>query len=267
MPHVDLRLPATAAITPWPILNGQGAMRRHRLARRTLDVWLAATLLILLGPLMAVIALCIRLDSPGPVLFRQVRTGFRGAPFVIIKFRTMRSRASSQAPGAWGDVSFEQRLRLIQVAQDDRDITRIGRLLRASRLDEAPQLLNVLKGDMALVGPRPHMPELDALFRDALPDIEHRYSVRPGLTGLAQARGLVGATPDVASMAARLASDLVYVERQSLWLDLTILARTTLLICGLAPWRRRPRRQPAGRDGALWPERLPLYPSRRTPAT
>jgi len=125
--------------------------------------------------------------------------------------------------------SFQASLRRIQTANAAPGVTRTGRLLRASSLDELPQLLNVLRGEMSLVGPRPHMPELDALFRPRLPHIGRRYAVRPGMTGLAQIGGARGPTPDVAAMAARLEKDLAYMRGWSLRRDLAILAAT--------PWR------------------------------
>jgi len=183
---------------------------------------------------MLLIALLVRLDSPGPALFRQTRTGWRGAPFTIFKFRTMRMAACWPNPavtiGATGAPgSFQASLRRIQTAGAAPGVTRTGRLLRASSLDELPQLLNVLRGEMSLVGPRPHMPELDALFRPRLPHIDRRYAVRPGMTGLAQIGGARGPTPDVAAMATRLERDLAYMHGWSLRRDLAILAMT--------PWR------------------------------
>ena len=213
---------------------------RHRppvprqMGKRLVDLAIAAPLLVVLAPLMLLIALLVRLDSPGPALFRQTRTGRRGAPFTILKFRTMRMTAhwrdTADAPGeSCASHSFQISLRRIQTSDGASCITRSGRFLRRSSLDELPQLLNVLRGEMSLVGPRPHMPELDALFRLHLPHIGRRYAVSPGMTGLAQISGERGPTPDVAAMAARLDRDLAYIRAWSLWRDLTILAKT--------PWR------------------------------
>jgi len=212
---------------------GQRPPAARQDGKRLLDLAIAAPLLVALAPLMLLIALLVRLDSPGPALFRQTRTGWRGAPFTIFKFRTMRMAACWPAPAAIGvsgpPDSFQASLRRIQTANAAPGVTRTGRLLRASSLDELPQLLNVLRGEMSLVGPRPHMPELDALFRPRLPHIDRRYAVRPGMTGLAQIGGARGPTPDVAAMAARLEKDLAYMRGWSLRRDLAILAMT--------PWR------------------------------
>ncbi|MGV2979347.1 sugar transferase [Camelimonas sp. ID_303_24] len=216
--------------------------------KRLIDLALAAPLLVMLAPLMLLIALLVRLDSPGPALFRQTRTGWRGAPFTILKFRTMRQAADCASPAITTDASgapdsFQTRLRRIQTSGAAPGVTWSGRFLRASSLDELPQLLNVLRGEMSLVGPRPHMPELDALFRLRLAHISRRYAVRPGITGLAQISGARGPTPDVAAMAARLDADLAYVRAWSPWRDLAILLKT--------PWRLLDPRQPAaGNMGA-----------------
>lgn len=195
--------------------------------KRLLDLAFATATLMALWPLMALIALAIRLESPGPALFRQRRVGRGGAPFTMLKFRSMRvARPGNEANG--GIIAFRSRLGLIQVNGPHPDMTRIGGLLRATSLDELPQLLNVLRGEMSLVGPRPHLAELDALFRPLLPHISRRYAATPGVTGLAQVNGRRGPTPDVVAMAARLGDDLAYINNRSLWLDLRILARTPL---------------------------------------
>jgi putative colanic acid biosynthesis UDP-glucose lipid carrier transferase len=187
------------------------------LAKTALDRALAGALLLLLAPLMVLIAVAIRLDSPGPALFRQWRGGRSGVPFEILKFRTMRVTGEA-AP--------------LPAAPDDRRVTRLGRLLRRTSLDELPQLLNVLKGEMSLVGPRPHALAHDRLYARLLPDYAARYRVRPGITGLAQVEGLRGEPTSLAAMAARLSRDLAYIDGWSLGLDLRLLLRTLRMPLG-----------------------------------
>ena len=163
------------------------------------DVLIAATALTLLSPVMAVVALVVRCAIGAPVLFRQVRPGLDGRPFVILKFRTMRE--SDDASCTDGD-----------------RLDRTGRLLRASSLDELPQLVNVLKGDMSLVGPRPLLMQYLARYT---PTQARRHEVRPGVTGWAQINGR-----NALSWEERLEMDVWYVDHQSLALDLLILART-----------------------------------------
>lgn len=172
--------------------------------------------LLLLAPLLLIVAAMVRLDSPGPILFRQERRGMGGETFPIYKFRTMSAAASRE--------TFRQ-----AVAGDAR-VTRLGRFLRATSIDELPQLLNVLKGDMALIGPRPHPLALDEVFCNSVPNYLDRYLVRPGITGLAQVSGHRGPTPDVAAMSARVALDLDYIENWSLKTDLIVLFRTIKLL-------------------------------------
>jgi lipopolysaccharide/colanic/teichoic acid biosynthesis glycosyltransferase len=184
--------------------------------KRTEDVLFAVLALALFAIPMLLVAVAIRLDSPGPVLFRQKRTGLNGQPFVILKFRTMRHELADP----------EAR---IQVTTRDNRLTRLGGLLRSTSMDELPQLLNVLRGDMSLVGPRPHAPGTRAagrLFHEVAPDYAARHRVRPGLTGLAQVRGLRGETDTEAKLIRRVESDLEYIDRWSVWLDLVILLRT-----------------------------------------
>jgi len=182
------------------------------LAKRTLE-WVAALVgLVFLLPLMLAVAAAIVLDSRGPVLYRQTRVGLNGSVFQILKFRTM-TQSASQA-------DFRQ------AERDDARVTRVGQMLRRTNLDELPQLLNVLAGDMALIGPRPHPPALDAVFMSAMPGFTARYSVRPGMTGWAQIHGHRGETRTFEQMQARVEHDLHYIENWSLLLDLQILAKT-----------------------------------------
>ncbi|MDP2699136.1 sugar transferase [Thalassospira sp.] len=162
---------------------------------------LAAFLLILTTPLMLMIAIGLKASGSGPVLFRQARTGLDGRPFMIFKFRTLKTDGSGQC-------------------------SRFGRFLRCSSLDELPQLWNVMRGEMALVGPRPHMAADDVRYLVVSEHYTRRQSVLPGMTGLAQIRGLRGPTTDENAMARRIDCDLDYLARRSILLDLRILVAT-----------------------------------------
>lgn len=178
------------------------------LGKRLFDLAAACLGLALTLPLWPLIALAIRLSSPGPVWYRQERVGLHGRGFQMLKFRTMRADA-------------EARTGPVVAALDDHRVTRVGRLLRRSRLDELPQLVNVLVGDMSLVGPRPERPYFVRQFLKSVPAYVQRYSVRPGITGLAQVRGAY----DI-SARNKVRYDLVYLENRSFLLDLKILAQT-----------------------------------------
>lgn len=182
-------------------------------AKRTFDLLTAVVGLVLFAPLMALAALLIRLSSPGPVIFRQERVGRGGVPFTLYKFRTMVPDAERQT----GPV--------LAAGKDDERLTGVGRWLRLFRLDELPQLWNVLRGDMSLVGPRPERPHFVGEFARRTPSYSLRHRVRPGITGLAQVYG--GYHTDARD---KLRFDLIYVSHQSLWLDLCILARTLLVV-------------------------------------
>jgi lipopolysaccharide/colanic/teichoic acid biosynthesis glycosyltransferase len=187
-----------------------------RLLKRAEDIIGAALALGLLALPMLLIALAIRLDSRGPVLFAQTRTGLNGRPFRMLKFRTMRADAADPHGRR-------------QTSRDDPRLTRIGRLLRRTSCDELPQLFNVLRGEMSLIGPRPHALGTRAAgraFDQVHRDYAARHRLRPGLTGLAQVRGHRGALETEAKLMARTESDLDYVSGWSLWRDLLILART-----------------------------------------
>ena len=176
-------------------------------------------LLVLLAPVMLLIALAIKLDSPGPVLFRQRRHGFRSREFDIYKFRTMQVPAAVAEPGT----------ALHQTERDDCRITRIGRLLRKYSLDELPQFFNVLEGTMSLVGPRPHAVDMrteSRLGEEIADNYLHRHRVKPGITGWSQIHGARGATTTVAELRRRVELDLHYVDHWSPLLDLKILTRT-----------------------------------------
>lgn len=186
-------------------------LKTQAIAKRVFDVTLSAGALICLSPLMLLIACIIKLESRGPVLFRQIRNGKSGKTFEILKFRSMKFQP---------DAAFEQ------CAPTDTRVSALGKFLRKFGIDELPQLINVLRGEMSLVGPRPHPVELDSQFANMLPNYMDRYAVRPGLTGWAQILGRRGPTPTSEIMAARLAADLEYIRRWSLSFDLLIFART-----------------------------------------
>jgi len=206
----ELRVP----IAPTPLAYG--------LPKRGLDVFVAAFGLLLTSPLAAAIAVAVKAESDGPILFRQTRLGLGGRPFTVFKFRSMRATADEEA-------HHEHIRRLIEAGagprearwapiSDDQRVTGLGRLLRRSHLDELPQLLNVLRGEMSLVGPRPPIPYEVELYE---PRHLARLSVQPGLTGLWQVVGW-----GRLSFEEGVQLDLEYVRRRSLWLDLRILART-----------------------------------------
>ncbi|HEX3757008.1 MAG TPA: sugar transferase [Rhizomicrobium sp.] len=180
--------------------------------KRFLDILVSMAAILLCSPLLMLIAAAVRLDSPGPILFRQRRGGLGGAPFTILKFRTM--TATEDGP------------EVIQAQKDDPRITRIGHRLRPFFLDELPQLFNVLRGEMSLVGPRPHALVHDIYFGARIEGYSRRYTVKPGITGWAQIHGARGQTPLDADMQARTVLDLWYVEHANFVLDLLVLIRT-----------------------------------------
>lgn len=192
-------------------LNASPLSGTNALLKSALDRLGAALLLLLLAPFLLLVALAIRLDSPGPVLFRQRRHGGRGNIIEVFKFRTMQ-----HAPEAG----------YRQATRDDPRVTRLGRLLRRTSIDELPQLLNVLRGDMSLVGPRPHPIELNLAFSGKIEAYMQRHRVKPGITGWAQVHGYRGETDTLEKMARRVEYDLYYIENWSLWLDLRILLMT-----------------------------------------
>lgn len=202
------------------LLNSGRLAWNHQLVKRGFDLVLSFAIMPLLLPLFALVGLLIKLDSKGPVFFRQERIGLGNRPFMIWKFRTMRTEMCD----AIGSRS---------TSRDDDRITRLGAFLRKTSIDELPQILNVITGDMSLVGPRPHA--LGSRAEDSLFwDIDHRYwqrhVVKPGLTGLAQIRGFRGATEQKADLTMRLQSDLEYVTTWSLRSDIRILLGTVAVL-------------------------------------
>jgi undecaprenyl-phosphate galactose phosphotransferase/putative colanic acid biosynthesis UDP-glucose lipid carrier transferase len=184
----------------------------QRIAKRLTDIVVASLVLVLFLPVMAIAAIAIKLDSPGPVIFRQIRTGFNGKRFLILKFRTM--TVQEDGPN------------VVQAARVDSRVTTIGRVLRSSSIDELPQLWNVLRGDMSLIGPRPHALVHDSYFETLLSDYAFRNHVKPGITGWAQCNGARGPTPTIEHIAERVKLDLWYINNWSYWLDLLILIKT-----------------------------------------
>jgi Undecaprenyl-phosphate glucose phosphotransferase len=184
----------------------------QRAVKRAIDITCAATAIAFLAPLLAAVALAIRFDSPGPVLFRQTRTGYRGRTFKILKFRTMTVLEDGSA--------------LLQARRNDSRATKVGAWLRRTSLDELPQLFNVLKGDMSLVGPRPHAVAHDLLYERHIGNYALRQHVKPGISGWAQINGLRGETSTIDAMRSRVEHDLWYVQHCSLLLDIEIMART-----------------------------------------
>lgn len=181
--------------------------------KRSTDIILSAAALMFFGPVMLVVAVLVKLDSPGPILFRQQRFGFNQQPITVYKFRTMYREAGLDESAA-------------QAQRADPRVTRIGRILRRTSLDELPQLLNVLGGSMSLVGPRPHPTALDERYAALINSYLCRHRVRPGITGWAQVNGLRGETNTVDKMERRVEHDLYYIEHYSLLFDLYILLLT-----------------------------------------
>ena len=180
--------------------------------KRAMDVLVAGGALLFFAPLLALVAVLIKLESPGPVLFRQSRGGLNGQAFTIFKFRSMRCQ--------------ENGAKVVQAKRDDDRITTIGRIIRKTSIDELPQLLNVLRGDMSIVGPRPHALAHDEHYGAQIANYHLRFRARPGLTGLAQIKGLRGGTNEVEAMAARIDADNEYIERWTLTGDVKILLMT-----------------------------------------
>ncbi|MEA2740075.1 MAG: hypothetical protein QOH05_3382 [Acetobacteraceae bacterium] len=181
-------------------------------AKRVLDLVLAGLVLLFILPVMVTIAVLIRLDSPGPVFFRQRRIGLNGQLFQIYKFRTM--------------TALDDGAVIHQARPGDERVTRTGAILRRFSLDEVPQLFNVLKGEMSLVGPRPHALAHDIEYSRAIASYQSRHRVKPGITGWAQVNGWRGATPELSLMTTRIEHDIWYIDHWSIVLDLKILALT-----------------------------------------
>ncbi len=237
-------------MTTFPIALEQADVPRRRygrrlaaitavdVARRVLNVTLALVALIVALPLLAIIAIAVKLSSPGPVFYSQTRVGLNrrrllpwgkryrstdcgGKPFTILKFRTMRVNGETKGPDEPGQV---------WATPDDPRVTRIGRILRLYRLDELPQLVNVLLGDMDIVGPRPEQPAIFTQLREQIPGYQARQRVRPGITGWAQINQHYDSSID--DVRRKLAFDLEYLGRRSLTEDVRIMLRTLPVVAG-----------------------------------
>jgi putative colanic acid biosysnthesis UDP-glucose lipid carrier transferase len=212
-----LRAPQTTFTVSYPAQR-RPAWREalSRGLKRLFDLSCAGAVLLFFLPAFALIALAVTVDSAGPIFFRQRRTGLHGKTFTIYKFRTMRV--------------LEDGADIRHASRDDDRVTRVGRFLRETSLDELPQLLNVLKGDMAMVGPRPHALAHDHHYGALLSAYGARFAVRPGLTGLAQIRGLRGEIRELACMADRVEADVEYAANWSFRHDLWIVMMTVPLL-------------------------------------
>lgn len=192
-------------------LDTRSAIVRKKL-KRAMDFTVAGLLLLLLVPIFVAVACCIRMESRGPAFFRQRRGGQFGQPFQIYKFRTMRVMEDGES--------------ITQARRSDPRITPLGRFLRKTSMDELPQLINVLKGEMSLVGPRPHAVAHDQEFQERIPSYAQRFAMKPGITGLAQVRGFRGETWTHDSLEGRLSADLEYIRDWSLKGDIRLLLAT-----------------------------------------
>ena len=204
------------------IVVARGPLNLHdRIIKRCFDIACSGAALIALSPLLVAVAIIIKLDSPGPIFFVQPRIGRKNKLFSVIKFRSMRQDRCDKA-GA------------VSTGRQDARVTRVGNFIRRTSIDELPQLINILKGDMSIVGPRPHAVSStadDRLFWDIDNRYWHRHACRPGLTGLAQIQGLRGATECAKDLTDRVAADLNYLQRWSFWSDIKIILRTFKVIC------------------------------------
>ncbi|WP_225920034.1 sugar transferase [Pseudomonas vanderleydeniana] len=212
MPHCE-----RCSCPAWPVQDGHVLSSGAAAAKRLFDCFSALVLLSCCAPLLVVIALIVHLQDGGPVLFRQQRLGLHGSIITVLKFRSMRVAAGSD-------------LLAPQACLDDPRITPFGKWMRHWGIDELPQLINVLRGDMSLVGPRPHAVAHDLHYGAKVCGYTARQATRPGITGLAQIRGRRGETRAVSDMASRVSDDLEYIARYSFWLDLYILLATPMAL-------------------------------------
>lgn len=193
-------------------------MINRSVVKRWIDVLIASLALVVLLPVGLLVALAIKIESPGPVLFWQLRYGRNRSSFYICKFRSMTVTESK------GDFT--------QATRNDARVTRIGKFLRSTSLDELPQLYNVLRGEMSLVGPRPHAIAMDDAFAEVISNFNDRHLVRPGLTGLAQVSGFRGPTEALEHIQYRVHHDRLYISKWSVLLDMKILVRTFFALTG-----------------------------------
>src|SRR3954447_656262 len=214
-----LHKPRTEIGSTWVVDLHRGPLTWSECAiKRAFDITLSSLALVMLAPTMLIAAIVIKLDSRGPVFFSQLRNGFNTKEFWIFKFRTM--------------TVMEQGLEVKQAARNDKRVTRVGRWLRRSSIDELPQFLNVLRGEMSLVGPRPHATIHNNEYEKLIWKYAFRHHVKPGITGWAQIHGLRGETATVDVMEKRVELDLWYINNWSLWLDIKILMKTFAAVIG-----------------------------------
>ena len=219
--HVKQRVSQIAAVSMQD-LTGKPKSGRHTALKRGMDVVISLVAVTLGAPILALLALLIKLDSPGPALFKQKRHGFNNRVFEVYKFRSLK-------------VEQQDKDAAQQVTAGDSRVTRLGRFIRKTSLDELPQLLNVLKGDMSLVGPRPHaigMRTGNVESYKLVDEYAHRHKVKPGMTGWAQINGSRGPLHDAESVARRVQLDVEYIERASIWFDLMIMIKTIPCLLG-----------------------------------
>jgi Undecaprenyl-phosphate glucose phosphotransferase len=217
-PHVArfLSKPVASLGSVWTAELQRAPMTlEERFAKRVLDIAVSSALLVLLSPLMVLAAILIKLDTRGPVFFLQSRNGFNARPFRIIKFRTL--------------TTLEDGPNVAQVTRNDARMTRVGRILRRTSIDELPQLINILRGEMSLVGPRPHATAHSDHYEQLISTYAFRHHVKPGLTGWAQVNGFRGETT-LKLMKERVDRDIWYIDNWSLWLDIKILLRTSVIV-------------------------------------
>jgi len=219
--HVQQRLTQIAEVGMREY-TGKPKSGRHTFVKRIMDIGIASIALVLGAPFLAAVAVAIKLDSKGSVLFKQKRHGFNNRVFDVYKFRSFRSDAADADAKA-------------QVKKGDSRVTRVGRFIRKTSIDELPQLMNVIKGEMSLVGPRPHAVGMHtgniATYR-LVDEYAHRHKVKPGMTGWAQINGSRGPLHDAESVATRVKYDLEYIERSNWWFDLVIMAKTIPCLLG-----------------------------------
>lgn len=195
--------------------NGFTKPTHHRVVKAAVDYFLSSIGLIISLPIMALIALAIKIDSSGPIFYRQKRVGKNGRVFTLLKFRSMKENAEQETGPVWA-------------AENDDRMTRVGKIIRKMRLDEIPQMFNVLKGDMSFVGPRPERPHFFDHLKDNIPFYEKRHAAKPGITGWAQIQYPYGASQNDALE--KLKYDLYYIKNRSFFFDLNIIFQTIKIV-------------------------------------
>jgi lipopolysaccharide/colanic/teichoic acid biosynthesis glycosyltransferase len=220
----DARNAALSRLAEAPLapIGGVPDPDRAAFAKRMQDLIVGGLMLVGLSPILALVALGVKLDSPGPIFFRQRRHGFNNEEILVWKFRTMRHEAADATASR-------------QVTADDDRITRLGKFLRKTSIDELPQLFNVLKGEMSLVGPRPHavgMKTGETESARLVAEYAHRHRMKPGMTGWAAIKGSRGPLHSAADVKRRIQLDIDYIERQSFWLDIWVILVTAPVLLG-----------------------------------